>query len=494
MKQKQRFTHQNPTIELLVLAAPLIAMMVSRMAMQFIDFVMVSWMGTDAQAAIGPASIIAFMLSCLGMGVASAVQTFVSQADGRGTPEQAGAYSWQTLYVAGFMLLLSIPAAQSVPYWFPTLASWGGHSATVTTLEMDYLSASMYLVAPATICAGLQGFFNGVQSPRIGLYAVLISTLVNALANCVLMFGMWGVPEMGIAGAAWGTVIGWTTRALILIVAMWLPEFAHAFGTFHGFAPDWKKLKGLIYVGAPASFQWLVEIGSWVMFQVLVIPLFGVAAMAGTGIAVQYLHICFMPAIGIGMALTSQVGFAVGEKDFDKARLRCRTALKVVISYMVTMGVILFVWRGSFIGLFNADPEVIAIGSTILFWVALFQIGDAMAITHMTALRGAGDTRVPAAVMGALSWVFQGVGAYVVALLLPGLGVAGPWGMAAIYILSLGVYLTLRWRAAHWESIELFDHDEEAVVTTEIETPDWPAEPATCALSEPGEVAVTREP
>lgn len=495
VNQAPRFTHRNPTIELLVLAAPLILMMLSRLAMQLIDFWMVSWLGTEAQAAIGPATIFAFMLSCIGMGVASAVQTYVAQADGRGTPAEGGAYTWQSLYVAVLMGVVAIPIGVYTPEWFGVIARFGEHSEAVTQLEIDYLSVALHIVAPATICAGLQGFFNGIQKPRIGLYAVIISTLVNAQANCVLMFGMWGFPEMGIAGAAWGTVIGWSVRALLLCAAMFLPEFAQ-YDAVHGLGFCWKKIKGLIYVGAPASIQWLVEIGSWAVFNVIVMPRFGEVAMAGANIAVQIMHVTFMPAIGLGMALTSQVGFAIGEKNIDKAMQRVRIAAWVMGSYMVGMGVLILLMRPQLIMIFNTDLSVIAAGSTILIWVAIFQLGDALAITHMTALRGAGDTRVPAAVMATVAWLFQGIGAWLVAYYAPGLGVSGPWLMCTLYILTLGAYLTWRWYRGPWQEIKLFKDDGAETpqpTETELDAPVWPKEATPLAVGEASDAAMTRE-
>jgi Na+-driven multidrug efflux pump len=73
---------RSPTAELLRLALPMIGMMVSRQLVNFIDTFMVSMLGTSAQAAIAPSTILLFTISCLGMGIAQSIQTFVSQADG----------------------------------------------------------------------------------------------------------------------------------------------------------------------------------------------------------------------------------------------------------------------------------------------------------------------------------------------------------------------------------------------------------------------------
>lgn len=485
-------SHRNPTIELLVVATPLILMMLSRLAMQLIDFWMVSWLGTEAQAAIGPAGIAAFSLSCIGMGVAGAVQTFVSQADGRGTPKEGGAYTWQTLYIAAVMGLVAIPVSWTAPSWYGWLAAWAGHPPQVAQLEIDYLRVTLHIVAPATVCSGLQSFFNGVQKPRLTLYLMIISTLVNAQANCVLMFGMWGFPEMGIAGAAWGTVIGWMVRALLLCGAMFLPQFAEKYGVVQGLRFSWQKTKGMLYVGAPSALQWLVEFGSWALFNIIVMPRFGQITMASANIAVQIIHLTLMPAVGLGLALTSQVGFAIGEKRNDKAYQRVRIAAWVLGIYMVTMGAMMLIFRDLFIGIFTTEAEVIAIGRIILIWVAVFQIGDALAITHMFALRGAGDTRVPAIVLMILAWAFQGLGAMLVAIYVPSFGVSGPWSMCAFYILSLGIFATWRWYSGSWQKIKLFKDDDDEQpslpIEADLDAPTWPQELAPVSSDHVGQV------
>ena len=79
---------------LLILAAPMIGTMVSRMLLGFTDTVMVAWLGTEATAAISPSTIFIFTVICLGMGVAASIQTFCAQAHGRRMPREAAAYAW----------------------------------------------------------------------------------------------------------------------------------------------------------------------------------------------------------------------------------------------------------------------------------------------------------------------------------------------------------------------------------------------------------------
>ena len=449
-------SRRGPTAELLLLALPIIGMMISRMLMGFIDFVMVSQLGTQAQAAISPATILVFALACVGMGVANATQTFVSQADGRNEPHLAGSYAWQSLYIAAICGLLTWPVASTTEVWFGWIARLAGHEPAVAQMEISYIRIALWSVPPAVISIGLNGFYMGVQKPRMGLIAVVLSLVVNAFGNYVLIFGKLGFPEMGIAGAAVATVIGWSVRALTLAGAMLLPAFNRRYHTRRTLIWSGKKLVDLARIGGPISVQWVLDIGSWVVFMAMIMPPYGTDAMAASNVGLQYMHLSFMPAIGIGIALCSQVGFAIGASDLDKALARARVGMRLTGLYMGSIGLLFVVGRDLLMRLLSDDPAVIDAGRWVLIGAATFQVFDAMSITYINALRGAGDTRWPAVVVALCCWVIFIGGGLAVAHLLPQAGLMGPWGMCATYIIVQGLLLRRRWSSGAWRRIRLF--------------------------------------
>jgi MATE family multidrug resistance protein len=463
---------RGPTLELLILSLPIIAMMVSRMAMGFIDFVMVSRLGTDAQAAISPASILVFVFGVLGLGIAHAIQTFVSQADGRGDAGQAGGYAWQSFYIAAAFLVVSVPLVGYVDVWFGWLARRAGHTPTVMKLEIDYLRIALWSIAPSIICIGLNGFFMGVQKPWIAFAAVTASLAANAFGNWVLIFGNLGFPALGVAGAAYATVFAWCVRAAVLALAALHPHYDRHYNTRRATALDWEKMRGLIRIGAPTSLGWLVDIGSWTVFMMLIMPIFGTNAMAAANIGMQYMHLSFMPAMGIGIALCSQVGFAIGAGRPERALQRTRIAFMLTGSYMGAVGLVFLLAGRWLVSGFNTEPAVLAAGATVLTWAAVFQVFDAMAITHMNALRGAGDTRWPAVLMFVCCWSIFIAGGYYVAKAFPALGVAGPWMMCTMYIIVVGLSLMWRWYGQRWRNIAIFsDQPPQQAVETPDEAP-----------------------
>ena len=445
--------------KLLILAAPIIAAMVSRMAMGFIDFVMVSRLGTEATAAISPSTILVFSVLCLGMGAATSIQTFAAQALGRRQPREAAAYAWQSIYMAIAFSLLSYPATQlAEPFW--TLI---GATPEVLALQVAYCKIAFWCIGFSIVTFGLEGFFNGIQKPSVTLVATLIGLVFNAVANYALIFGKFGFPVMGIQGAAYATVIAWGIRALLLFLVFVSQEFRRTYATHETWRISLDKLKGIFHVGGPTAVQWVLDIGAWFVFLSLLMKDFGTAAMAASNIALQYMHFSFMPALGIGLALNTLVGHAIGEGRPHLAFQRARACMIVNGLYMGLIGVIFFVARHELVALMSvdpatgtSDPEVIRLGAGALIWAAIFQVFDAAAITYMTALRGAGDTRWPAVVIVLNCWIVFIGGGYLVSRLIPEWGIHGPWMTCTLYIILYGWVLRWRFKRGAWRRINLF--------------------------------------
>ena len=155
-----------PTLvrELLVLALPIIGMTVTRLLMIFVDFVMVSQLGTEAQAAISPASLLVFAIAAVGAGVAQAIQTYVAQADGRGESRLAGGYAWQSLYLAAASIVVVFPLSVTTDAWFAWFVRVGQHTPAVAARRSTTLHC-LWFVPAAVVSYGLDGFYSGFADP-----------------------------------------------------------------------------------------------------------------------------------------------------------------------------------------------------------------------------------------------------------------------------------------------------------------------------------------
>lgn len=451
---------QNPRLEILKLALPIIAMTASRMLMGFIDFVMITDLGTAAQAAISPASLLVFTFLCIGMGAAFTVQSFVSQADGRGEPREGSAYAWQSIYLGLVGMIAVWPLVYYVRPFYEWLGPIAGHADAVLEMEIEYTAIALWSFAPCMITTGLDGFFTGVQKPRISLIAILLSIVFNVIGNYALIYGHFGFPAMGMAGAAVATVLGWWVRAAVLIAAFLAPVFNNLYSTRSAWAPNMHKIVQLTKIGAPSSVQMVLDIGAWVVFMMVIMSRFGTEAMAATNIGIQYMHLSFMPAIGLGLALVSKVGFAIGEGRPDIAVSRTRMVMQMNIVYMGGMGLFMILFREPLMRLLSDDPGVIRAGSHILIWAGIFQGFDALWVTYSNALRAAGDTRWPAVAVFVCVWGIHVGGGLLMSSYLPQWGVNGPWLTCTAYVIILGLVLYFRFMSGAWQSIQIFGEEK----------------------------------
>jgi MATE family multidrug resistance protein len=209
------------------------------------------------------------------------------------------------------------------------------------------------------------------------------------------------------------------------------------------------------------SVQWVLDVGAWFVFLAVLIQGMGKAALAASNIGVNYMHIAFMPAIGLGTALCTAVGHAIGEGRPELAVRRARIAMVMNVVYMGIVGIgVFYLLRYPLMRFMTSDVAVIEAGAGVLTWAAVFQIFDALCITYIFALRGAGDTRWPAVVTALHCWIIFIGGGYLVTYVWPTIGYHGPWMTCTLYITMLGVLLWWRFAREGWRKIDLFKRQD----------------------------------
>jgi multidrug resistance protein, MATE family len=449
---------QRALPELLALAVPTVLQHASYPVMQFIDTLMLAVYGRQEGGAMeimvptaaGNSGFFAFSVISLGVGVLWIVNTLVSQNFGNRNFRECGRYLWQGVWfslVFGILALAVLPFSREIFEWF-------GHELALVELEAAYFR----IVIGATVLKLLQTtaaqFCIAIQRPGIVLYATLCGIVVNLLANWLLIYGSLGFPRLGVVGAAWGTNLSVAVELVVLGVFIGRPVIRR---TFH--VLDWRfrrhEMGLLLKVGAPSGLQITTDVLAWALFSLWVMGLFGTTAMAANTFMMRYMAISFMPAFGISTAVTALVGKYIGMGRADLAVRRAHLGFIITAVYMLTCGVIFYVGRYRLIGLFTEDAEVLRIGAMLLIFAAGYQFADALYIGYNGALRGAGDTFVPAVVTAGLCWsMVLGLG-YAVAKWWPELGVAGPWAVSMVYGVVLGIFILWRFRSGRWRRIHL---------------------------------------
>jgi len=451
---------------ILKLAWPIVITNISFTIMQFVNRLMVADLGTEALAAVLPAGIISTIPASFAMGIVTSVTTFVSQSLGKGSKKDCSNYCWQAMYM-GIVYSVIVAAIMwpAAPWIFKVL----GHEPAVAELEVIYLRIMLYTIIPVISVWACSQFFMGIHRPIITMYAALVAQVVNIGFNYLLIFGKFGFPKMGIAGAGWGTFIGVIVGAAIRMVVFLGDKINATFQSRQTMNIDFRKMRDLLKVGLPSGMGVLVNTSFWGMILFALVGRFGKEALAATSAVFSYTNLAIMPIVGIGIALTAAVGKAIGQDKKGIAVKQTDLCLKISLVYMVLVGLYFFAFKESLMTFFSTDDTVIKTGTNILICAAIFQLFDAAAIIYSSALRGAGDTMWPAAASAIGTIVILGLGGSFTVWFFPQLGAVGPWIADTISGIFVGLAILWRFKSNGWMKIDLFKR-RPAAMPIEIET------------------------
>jgi MATE family multidrug resistance protein len=324
-------------------------------------------------------------------------------------------------------------------------------------LEITYFRIMLYCQFIAVFVWSSTQFFMGIHRPVITMWAALIEQSINVFCNWVLIFGHFGLPKMGMAGAAWGTFIGMCFGAAIRMGAFTFGPINRDFDSRKSFRLDLPRIFDLVKIGFPAGFAITVGVALWGTILTALVGRFGKEPLAASGAVMFCMNVSFMPIVGISTALTAAVGKSIGSGMKELAVKQTRVCVRIALSYMGFIGVCFFLFRGPIMKFWAPmDDKVIETGVNIFIFAAVFQLFDALTITYIGALRGAGDTVWLAWVSGLATISILGVGGYSITKLFPSFGALGPWSMALVEIIVIGLSNRWRFKSRKWMRIDLF--------------------------------------
>lgn len=465
----------SPLRELFSIAWPTVLTMASYTTMQFIDAAMVSRLGPVQLAGQGNGGLIVFVPLSFLMGVLTMVNTYVSQNLGAERPREAPRYAWAAVWMSLLGWLVMIPFGLSLR----TLFSMTPHSAELIEYETTYggiLAMGCFLTLASR---GISHFFYGLHRPKVIFIATVLGNLTNIFGNWVLIFGHLGAPALGIEGAAIATVTGTAIELLIPLALFLGPKLNAELGTRAAWKPNLKTMRELWRVGWPRSLTFGNEMVCWAIFMTYLIGTFGEAHNTAGWIVLRYMHLSFMPAVGISVAVTALVGRYIGAGKPDIANHRAWLGVRLAMCYMGLCALIFVVFRVPLADVLikpddPAAEEILAIASQLLICAAVFQLFDAMAITLSGALSGAGDTVWTGVVTMVTSWAFIVGAGFAMVHWAPQLQSLGPWLGASVYIISLGIAFVWRWNSGYWRTIKLLDHGTADSVVVDVDPASGP--------------------
>lgn len=409
--------------KIMVIALPIIVAQLVQVGMGVIDTVMAGRISSLALAAIALGSGIWMFAMLVGIGIMLALPPTISQHIGAENHplirEELRQGLWLALLVSVFILLLTALIALCMPVL-------GVESAIIPEVRRYLFWVSWSL--PFSILYMVPRAFNESFSntmPMLWIWLFLLP--LNAFGNYLFMFGSFGFPEMGAAGAGLASGISQTLGFILLSIYTLKAKRYQPYDLARRMTgPDWAHIRQLFFLGLPICISLAMEAGMFTV-STLLMGRFGVDIVAGHQIALNIASLTFMVPLGIAQALTVQVGHSIGRKDMLQARQRGQLGIVVCGGFMLLSGMSLWLFGSFFAGLYTPDQKVVAIAAHLMLFAALFQFFDGLQIGASGALRGYKDTRVPMYLTTISYWV---VG-------LPigvGLGVYLGWGGSGLWL------------------------------------------------------------
>ncbi len=426
---------------MVTLAVPVVLSELGWIAQGVVDNIMVGKLGPVAIGAVALGNAAYYAPALFGIGLLLGLDTLVAQAYGRQDHEDCHRWLAQGVYLACIITPPLMLIIAGLSYGIPRF----GVIPEVAVLSGGYLRILNWSTLPLLLYGGTRRYLQGVGEVRVITATYVLANLLNWFGNWVLIDGRFGLPALGVNGSAISTCIARVGMAVGLLWLAWRYEKQRGHPLFeHWAAPQLDRLRTLVRLGAPAAGQIVLEVGAWNLSTFAAGYLTPVA-LATHSIALNYASISYMVPMGVSAAAAVSVGHAVGAGDPERACRAGWLALGLGTSFMLLAAVVFLVAPVPLIAIYTRDPQVLAVGPSLLWIAAAFQIFDGIQTVCTGALRGLGETRIPMIANLIGYWVL-GLPLGLILCFVLKWGIYGMWMGLTLALIVISVTLLLRWQ------------------------------------------------
>jgi len=376
----------------------------------FIDNIMVGQLGTAELAAVSLGNSFMFIAMSIGIGFSTAITPLIAEADSSDNLNQARSTYKSGLFLCstlGIILFLGIYFSKPLIYLLK-------QPKEVVELAIPYLNLVAFSLVPLVIFQAIKQFSDGMSMTKYPMYATLLANIVNIILNYILIFGKFGFPEMGIVGAAYGTL----SSRLIMVVYLWFllrykKRSAQIVKNIKFFILDILMIKRIINLGSLSAMQMFFEVAIFTA-AIWLSGLLGKNPQAANQIALNLSSMTFMVAMGLSVASMIRVGNQKGLQNYNELR-RIAFSIFLLGTLLATFfAVLFFIFHENLPNIYldiedavnySDTREVLSIASNLLLAAGFFQISDSIQVVVLGALRGLQDVKIPTILTFISYWV-----------------------------------------------------------------------------------------
>jgi len=407
-------------------------------------------LGTEAIDAVGLGGQALMIIFSLTMGITTGTTALVARFTGARSQEENIAAAKQSVILS---LLISIVITIPGVVFAEPLLRWMGARGAVVQMATSYTTICVVSTAPFFACLVLGAVFRGLGDMKTPLYITGIVTVVNVVADYLLIFGIGPFPKLGVTGAAYAVVI---SRIVGTIASVrWMLHSPLRGSLYRPWTPQWGWFVRISRIGAPAIVQGLMfSLGFTVYLWALGKLENATVAQAAFFIGVGAESLAFMPGFAFMSAATSLVGQNLGAGRPDRAEHGAWICAWQCMAVMTVMAIVFYAFAEQFSRVFISDPAVIALSINYLRINAISEPFFGFAMVFTGAMQGAGDTKSPTVVTFITMWLLRVPATYLWAVTYEG-GVTAAWiAMSGTTILR-GVIMIGLFMAGKWKNVQV---------------------------------------
>lgn len=427
---------------ILVLGLPLIGGHLAQFAIGLVDTVMLGWYGVSELAAVTLAATFFFVLFILGSGFAMAVMPMVAAAEASQDETSVRRATRMGLWLSIAFALLALP----LMIWSRPILLVLGQEPEVARLASEYLFVAGWGLFPALLVMTLKSYLAALERTQVVFWITVAAACTNGVADYMLIFGHWGMPELGIFGAAIASLVTqMVSLAGVVIYVIWKMPEHRMFRRL--WRPDREMMGRVFRLGLPIGLTVVSEVGLFAA-SALMMGWLGELPLAAHGIVITIASATFMIHLGLSNVATIRAGNAFGRQD--RALLVQGAVAVIGLSLVFAVITILVFWLFPaplivlFLEVENPQrPEILEIGIALLFVAALFQLVDAAQAIALGLLRGVQDTKVPMLMAAASYWLIGIPTSYYLGFVQQ-MGGVGIWLGLVVGLASTGIFLMSR--------------------------------------------------
>lgn len=437
---------------LLDLALPVIGLNVLNVLALFVDTAMVGRIpgADDALTGLGFGVQLIFLLFVAMLGLTVGSVAFVARAHGANDDERVRHILHQATQLT---VILGVVMGVVGNLAAPSLLTWMGASGAAHELALDYLRPLLACTVFNYLNVLYAGVLRGVGNTRLAFGVALLMNALNLVLNYGLILGNYGLPAMGVTGAAIGTCVAQGVAVFTMISMVRGGAIPRLEMPLRPAPIDVPLARDLVRVGTPAALDMLVLNASFLSIIGMLARIDQVAVAAhGIGLRIQALS--FVPGMSISQAAAAMVGQALGARDPDQARRIVRW----------TAGMCFFLMSALALGIWGLDERILAlfrvsadsaVGEAAIIWIAMLALcmpPVGFWLGYGAAFSGSGSTRTSLVINTLATFAFQVPLSWFLGFVLDW-GVLGVWAGFPIAFLVKAIVGTLAYRYTNWARV-----------------------------------------